>query len=212
MVQLLDVFGDDLMVANVARVSYDKHSESFSKKDEKLLRFLAENEHTSPFRHPVLQFRVECPIYVERQIFKHFVGIQTNSISGRYVDFSHKLVPIQVWRKQSESSKQGSGENLAWYDNETCKDIQRRVFDVCTTAYEQLVNLGVSKEQARTILPLALETKYIWTGSLQAFIHLCKLRLKSDVQKETRDIVRLMLDEAVKCGKFDASLKCFKII
>jgi thymidylate synthase (FAD) len=69
MVELLSVFGDDLTVTNVARVSYGKSKDVIDDKDERLINFLVTHKHTSPFRHPQLQFRITCPIYVERQLF-----------------------------------------------------------------------------------------------------------------------------------------------
>lgn len=69
MVELLKVFGDDLMVVNAARVSFGKSKEKFEKNDEKLINYLVKHEHIAPFRHPQLQFRITCPIYVERQLF-----------------------------------------------------------------------------------------------------------------------------------------------
>lgn len=69
MVELLSHFGNDLMVVNAARVSYGKHKEAFDDKDVRLINYLIEHKHTAPFRHPQLQFRITCPIYVERQLF-----------------------------------------------------------------------------------------------------------------------------------------------
>jgi thymidylate synthase (FAD) len=209
MVELLSHFGDDTMIANVARVSYAKEASQYTEEQNtKLLKYLLEHGHTSPFRHPQLQFRVKCPIYVERQIFKHNVGISVNSISGRYVDFSdsYYMIPIGDWRKQSKDSKQGS-DGLV--DNqEKCDEIQRLVIEFCSNAYDSLLAEDVSKEQARSVLPLSLETEFIWTGSYAAFIHLCKLRLKPDAQKETRDIVEIMLDQVqnIEGNPFTASL------
>lgn len=192
-VELLSHFGDDIMIANVARVSYAKEASGFTKEQNaKLLRYLFKHGHTSPFRHPQLQFRIKCPIYVERQLFKHQVGISINSISGRYVDFSdsYYMIPIGEWRKQSTSSKQGS-EGLV-ENQERCDEIQEEIVKLCKSRYEELIELGVAKEQARSILPLNLETEFIWTGSLLAFFHMCSLRLKPDTQKETRDLVYQM--------------------
>ena len=107
-VELLSHFGDDLMVVNAARVSYGKYKEAFGEKDIRLINYLVEHKHTAPFRHPQLQFRIPCPIYVERQLFKHQIGWSANSISGRYVDFSDSYTTIKEWRKQSKDSKQGS--------------------------------------------------------------------------------------------------------
>ena len=86
--ELLSHFGSDLTITNAARVSYNKQIDEFTEKDIKLINYLVKHGHTSPFRHCSLQFRINCPIYVERQLFKHQVGWAANSISGRYVDFS----------------------------------------------------------------------------------------------------------------------------
>jgi thymidylate synthase (FAD) len=192
-VELLDHLGDDLMVVNSARVSFGKHTDTFGLKEEKLIKYLVEHKHTSVFRHPQLQFRVSCPIYVERQLFKHQVGLSANSISGRYVDFSDTYTTIKEWRKQSTNSKQGSEGAV---DNQDyCTQIEKRVIETCKEAYDILLSEGVSKEQARSILPLNLNTTFIWTGSLLSFLHLFNLRLKSDAQQETREVVQEMLNQ-----------------
>lgn len=210
-IELLSSFGDDLMVANVARVSYGKKVDKFSDKDAKLIKYLVDHKHTSPFRHPQLQFRITCPIYVERQLFKHNVGISVNSISGRYVDFSDTYYRITRFRKQSINSKQGSSGDLDIDDNAEATDIQNDVIDFCKQAYDSMLLLGVSKEQARSILPLSLNTTFIWTGSLLAFIHLCNLRLKPDAQLETRNIVYDMLELVKKLenNPFKESLQAY---
>ena len=191
-VELIDHFGNDHMIVNVARVSYDKKAENYSdEQNAKLIKYLWNHKHSSPFRHPTLQFRVTCPIYVERQLFKHQVGISVNSISGRYVDFSDTYGTISEWRKQSKNSKQGSDGPVA--NQLACKKIERRVIDTCKEAYSMLLDLGVSKEQARSILPLNLETSFIWTGTMLSFMHMCSLRLKPDTQAETRSVVDAML-------------------
>jgi thymidylate synthase (FAD) len=209
-VELLEVFGNDLMVVNSARVSYGKNKETFDLSDEKLINYLVKHKHTSVFRHPQVQFRIVCPIYVERQLFKHQVGMSANSISGRYVDFSDTYTTIKEWRKQSKDSKQGSDgvlEDLQWL----CSKIEKRVLNVSQKAYKELISIGVSKEQARSILPLNLNTQFIWTGSLLSFIHLFKLRLKSDAQQETREVVELMLQQVKENGSFEQSLKAFEL-
>jgi thymidylate synthase (FAD) len=89
--------------------------------------------------------------------------------------------------------------------------IEMHVFETCKKAYKDLIELGVSKEQARTILPLNLNTQFIWTGSLLSFIHLFKLRLKSDAQQETRRVVELMLQQVKENGSFEQSLKSFEL-
>jgi thymidylate synthase (FAD) len=191
-VELINHFGSDDMIVDVARVSYDKKAENYTdEQNKKLVKFLWNHKHTSPFRHPTLQFRITCPIYIERQLFKHQVGISVNSISGRYVDFSDTYGTIGEWRKQSQNSKQGSDGRV---DNQlACKKIEKKVIDTCKQAYSMLLDLGVSKEQARTVLPLCLNTSFVWTGTMLSFMHMCSLRLKPDAQAETRQVVDAML-------------------
>lgn len=192
MVELLSYYGSDLMIVNAARVSYGKYKLDFDDNDEKLIKYLVEHRHTSVFRHAQLQFRITCPIYVERQLFKHQVGLSANSISGRYVDFSDSYTMINVWRRQSSNSKQGSDGLIEKQDR--ANNIQKDVANKCKEAYDELIKLGVAKEQARTILPLNLNTTFIWTGSLLAFLHLFDLRLKPTAQQETREVAQEMLD------------------
>jgi thymidylate synthase (FAD) len=210
MVELLEVFGDDIMVVNAARVSYNKESSNYTEEQNaKLIKYLVEHKHTSVFRHPQLQFRITCPIYVERQLFKHQVGMSANSISGRYVDFSDTYTTIKEWRKQSKSSKQGS-EGLV-ENQELCSIVESQVLEVCKLAYNSLIDLGVSKEQSRTILPLNLNTTFIWTGSLLSFLHLFNLRLKPDAQAETQEVAKEMLQQIknIEGNPFKHTLKAF---
>lgn len=213
-IELLDFFGGDMNHAQVARVSYAKEANNYTEEQNaKLIKYLVDHKHTSPFRHSTLQFRIKCSIYVERQLFKHQVGVSVNSISGRYVDFSdsYYTIPFGEWRKQSKSSKQGSEGFLNEEDQLRAFHIQDEIIARCKGAYEDLLNLGVSKEQARSVLPLSLETEFIWTGSFLAFIHMCALRLKEDSQKETRDVVQSMLYlvQNIEGSPFKYTLKSF---
>lgn len=213
-ITLLDYFGSDDNHVNVARVSYGKEAENYTEnQNNRLLEYLVKHGHTSPFRHSTLQFRIKCPIYTERQIFKHQIGVSVNSISGRYVDFSDSYFEIEQFRTQSKDSKQGSGEDLENEENREALIIQDDVIKFCKKAYQDLLDLGVSKEQARSVLPLSLETEFIWTGSFLAFTHLCNLRLKPDTQKETRDIVEVMLQQVKEIPNepFKHSLKAFNL-
>lgn len=211
--ELLSYFGDDLMVANIARVSYDKTSESLSENDVKLINFLAKHKHTTPFRHPQLQFRIQCPIFVERQLFTHQIGWARNSISGRYVDFSDTYDYPKKLRFQSKSSKQGSSGELPESENayfqSKVDELQLRSEEL----YQEMSDFGIAKEQCRIHLPLSLETKFMWTGSFHAFVHLCNLRLKPDTQKETRDVVASMLYQVkdLEDEPFKYSLEAFQL-
>ena len=211
-VELLDTFGNDNMVCNVARVSYKKIAAMFTlEENDKLIYYLAKHKHWSPFAHPKVQFRLEMPIYVERQIIKTSIGVDYNSVSGRYVDFSDTYTTIDTWRKQSTSSKQGSGEDLEKYENVLANIVQDDVIENAKESYQKLIKLGISKEQARTILPLNLNTTMIWTGSLYALIRLCNQRLKPNAQKETRDVVQEMLRQVKETNLFTTSLTAYNL-
>ena len=141
--ELLSVFGDDLMVVNAARVSYGKNKDVFDLNDEKLLLFLIKHKHVSPFRHPQLQYRISCPIFVERQLFKHQIGLTANSISGRYVDFSEDFwVPTEL-RYQSKDSKQGSGDSFI--DENLLKEMIDHI-ENSKRIYQKLNDNNVAKE------------------------------------------------------------------
>ena len=208
--ELLNYFGNDLMVVNAARVSYGKSKDCIDQKDEKLINFLVEHKHVAPFRHAQLQFRIECPIFVERQLFKHQVGMSANSISGRYVDFSDNYFTVKSLRKQSKSSKQGSEGEL---DRPDLIEKINSLVEQSSQLYKDLCDAGVAKEQARIILPLCLETQFIWTGSLLAFMHFWALRLKSDTQEETRLLALDMLNlvKNIDGEPFALTLKAFNL-
>ena len=210
-VELLTHFGSDLMVVNVAKVSYNKESEEMGHKEERLLKFLADHKHTTPFRHPQLQFRVECPIFVERQLFTHQIGWARNSISGRYVDFSDTYWLPDSLRNQSMNSKQGSDGFVPKEKSDYFISQMKEIVEKSADLYKEMSEYGVAKEQCRIHLPLALETKFIWTGSFQAFVHLCNLRLKPDAQQETRELVSEMLDvvKSIEGEPFKYSLLAF---
>lgn len=213
-VQLLNILGDDKMIVDVARVSYEKMASDYSDdKNEGLIKFLIKHSHWSPLSHPQLQFRIKMPIYVERQLVKTEVGRVYNSISGRYVDFSdsYTLIPEGEWRKQSTDSKQGSAGLLDKQEQHICNNLQNEVYMTCKDAYDKMIRLGVSKEQARTILPLNLNTTQIWTGSLLSFIRLYKQRVKDDAQKETGYVVKEMMKQLKESGKFETTLKHYKV-
>ena len=117
-IEVIDHLGNDLTVANAARVSFGKRKEKYDKSDERLVRYLAKHKHFSPFRHLMVQFHIKAPEFVMRQWYKHVVGIETtsssstkdhawNEISGRYVPVEEYYIP-KNWRQQSEDNKQAS--------------------------------------------------------------------------------------------------------
>ncbi len=209
-VELIDCMGSDLTVANSARVSFGKSKARFEKGDEKLLYYLARNEHWSPFKHPCLSMRIRCDIATERQLFKHQVGLTANSISGRYVDFSDTYYFPPRWRRQATDNKQGSSdEPFSEADEKAIKAIFEAHIAQCKNDYRRLVDMGVAKEMARYVLPFALQTEFIWSGSLLAFLHVLELRLyHKGFQWEVGQFAKAI--ETVLAEKFPVSLRVFR--
>lgn len=199
-VELLEYMGSDLSVIDAARVSFDKKSEwdtikdndgttkhVLNNKDARLLRYLAEHNHWTPYSHPQITLRVTAPLYVRSQLFKHKVGGTENEVSRRYVEYAPVLdIPTQ-WRKKAKNVKQGSSDELVHLDPSAKEQIDKTMKAVAML-YEDLLLWGICPEQARTILPVCSETSWIWTGSLAFFARVCKLRLDPHAQKETRDV------------------------
>ena len=107
-VSLIDHMGTDLTVVNAARVSFGKKKKEFTDGDAKLIKFLADHNHWSPFGHCSVQFHIKAPVFVARQLVKHQIGLTWNEISRRYVDNEPEFYTVDVWRKRAEDKKQGS--------------------------------------------------------------------------------------------------------
>lgn len=195
-VELMESFGDELTIVNAARVSFGSESEAFGNRDKKLMKYLYENKHFSPFRHVVFRLRIKAPEFVLRQAYKHVVGIETtasssckdhawNEISGRYKPVESFYTP-DVWRRQHSSSKQASSGPVSTEANTKASEIFRRAMDATKGAYKELLSLGVAKEQARILLPMNQYTEVIWTCSLQALLNFIELRDHDHAQEEIR--------------------------
>ena len=201
-VSLIDSMGSDLTTVNAARVSFGKKSQFegrvggpdvLSDRDAKLIKYLAKHKHLSPFGHAFASFHVKAPLFVARQLVKHKF-LRWNEISRRYVDDEPEFYVPDVWRGRSEDKKQGSdGEvdlrevyfrTYSWTDN-LSKQLEL-LEDETGETYQALIKAGVAPEQARMVLPQSTMTEWYWSGSLDAFADMCRLRCKEDTQYETR--------------------------
>lgn len=196
-VELVDWLGSDLTVVNAARVSFGKRKTTLSEGDVKLIRYLAKHQHWSPFRHVQIQFHCKVPEFVARQWYKHVVGISYseaptvdhawNEISLRYVDASDfEYYTPDGFRKQSDDNKQASTDELLDDVGETFKHRYQKQCEESFALYQDLVNAGVAKEQARGLLPLSVYTEFYWTASLQALVNFIQLRQHEGAQYEIR--------------------------
>ena len=199
-VEVLGFLGTDLTVANSARVSFGKRKNIYDKSDYRLVRYLAKHKHFSPFRHLVVQLHIKAPEFVMRQAYKHVVGIEAtssyptkdhawNEISGRYVPVEEYYIP-EVWRRQSEDNKQASEGAIA--DQEEAEDKYKAALALIKHYYDELLELGVAKEQARVLLPLAAYTEVYWTASFQAIANFIELRDEPTAQWEIREYAKVL--------------------
>jgi thymidylate synthase (FAD) len=191
MVELLECFGNDLMVVNAARVSFAKESYELSSNDEKLIHYLAKHNHTSPFFHPQIQFRLKMPIFVAREWFRHTVGFSRNEVSRRYVSTTPECwIPSKDdLRERDPKIKQGSKDTPVANASEIHEIISNHT-QGSISLYEYLLEQGVAPEIARCVLPQSMYTEFIETASLSAYARLYKLRRDPSAQKEIREYAR----------------------
>jgi thymidylate synthase (FAD) len=164
MIELLETFGNDLTVVNAARVSFHKESNDMNVRDEKLIQYLADHNHNSPFFHPQLRFRVKIPIFVAREWFRHTVGFARNEVSRRYVDSPPELWFPTEFRERDPNLKQGSKETSV--QNPNVKEVYDQAMHDSLKAYYSLLENKVAPEIARAVLPMSMYTEFIETGVL----------------------------------------------
>ena len=193
-VKLIDSMGTDLSVVNAARVSFGKRKEEFTEGDEKLIKYLAEHGHWSPFAHCSAQFHIKAPVFVARQLVKHQVGLSWNEISRRYVDTEVEFYEVDKWRGKSKDKKQGS-EGTLEDKHGVCQWSKTKIEKAALESYKGLLGAGVAPEQARMVLPQSMMTEWYWSGTLYAFARICNLRCTEDAQYETRIVANLINDE-----------------
>lgn len=193
----------DLGVVNAARVSFGKRKETLDDKDIKLINYLAEHNHQSPFRHVQYTFRIRAPEFVARQFYKHVVGCHYtsqqsfpdhawNEISGRYVELSEEFWIPDDWRGQGKDNRQVGNTHLESEEQQAIDFEYMHGVSEAYTVYKKMLALGACREQARAVLPVGFFTEWYWTASLQACIHLVQLRTHKGAQKEIRDVAELI--------------------
>ena len=206
--EYIDHMGNDLAVVNAARVSFDKESDwvmqdvdgwnwnphiigisLLAEKDKRLIKYLADHNHWTPFAHTAIKLRMSSPVPIRTQCFKHKQGFVENEESRRYINSEPELFLPEYFRSKPEGSvKQGSGaehyDSSYWlfeYE-EHCRE--------GISLYLSMIEDGVCPEQARFILPQGCIVNWIWTGSLYAYANFYNKRTDSHAQKEIRDLAK----------------------
>ena len=204
-VEYVDHMGDDLRVVNAARISFDNQKDQFDAKDEKLTNYLAKHKHYTPFEHCFLSVEIHCPLYIRSQIMRHRT-FSYNEVSRRYTSENLKFYEPVSYRKQHDRSKQCSDGNVNDITNNKAKIKTQLIHKQCLEAYNEMLNMGVSRELARGLLPQNLMTKFIMSGNLRNWSHFLKLRLDEHAQDEVRWIAE-NIDKIIK-DKFPVAGKC----
>jgi thymidylate synthase (FAD) len=191
--RLIDSMGNSLSVINDARQSFDDETTEWAEKEDKLLAYLMKHRHTSPLRGVTFKWKVKAPIFIARQWYKHTIAstyvddqLGWNEKSFRYCKVDEKAefyTPID-FRSQAKSNRQASGEPLLSREQSLATTVYSKGIEEARQAYEALMAMGVSKEQARGVMPACLYTSFIWTCSLQTLLHFIDLRIGEGAQNE----------------------------
>lgn len=195
-VELIGYMGSDRDIADAARVSVQSICAN-TESPRRLIRYLMRHRHTSPFEMVETKWRIQCPIFIARQMLRHRTA-SVNEISGRYSELpsdvympsKDRLKAQDPYNKQ-QSSDEALGEATAsWMLN---------TFTECFTesriGYEGFLANGLSRETARGVLPMAQYTEFIFKIDLHNLFHFLKLRLGKDAQAEVQSIAQQMLDQ-----------------
>lgn len=185
-VEYVSHMGDDLTVVNAARVSFNKESVELSNRDEKLISYLADHAHWTPFAHPQITMRIKSPIFVRGQLGKHQVGFVMNEVSRRYVKDDPEFY-IPKWRAApTDGAKQGSSDFITNGNEQLLTVAFENHCKLALNEYNLLLATGVAPEQARAVLPQSTYTEWWWTGSLAAWARVYTQRIDSHSQWETQ--------------------------
>ncbi|MBI5744583.1 MAG: FAD-dependent thymidylate synthase [Elusimicrobia bacterium] len=180
-VRLIEFMGGDQRAVESARVSFGSVSKGEAL-DKKLIEYLLEHGHFSPFEHSVFQFHIKCPIFVARQWMRHRIA-SYNEISARYTEVHDEFYAPEAFRGQDKINRQGSvragaldqARMLAAYD---------KAIKASYEAYKELLDAGAAREMARMVLPVAQYTQFHWTINARSLLNFLKLRLDSHAQYE----------------------------
>ena len=204
-VELVDVFGDDLSIVNSARVSFGAQTDEFTERDKKLMRYLWQHDHTSPFRMASVKFRVKAPVFVLRQWMKHVIGCSWNEASARYTEIKEEFFKPVTWRLQHKTSKQSSYGQVN--EELSCEAFERleASYALAYTNYKWMLEHGICREQARVLLPVGMYSICIWKADLQAIMHFLALRLDEHAQEEIREFAQAV--KQIVCTLFPESMR-----
>lgn len=203
--------GDDKMIVNAARVSFGRdNTKPLTPRDKKLIKYLIEHKHTSPFEHNSITFMFEVPMFVRSQHMRHRTWAY-NEISRRYTEVDLRFYEPKEFRTQHKSNRQASNTEelldptiapqfLDSYakSSEAIQQWHKHSLDL----FDKLIDGGVCREQARGVLPQNLYAKYYGTVNLGNLLKFIDLRIHEGAQWEIQKVAEACLDIATEIWPF----------
>jgi thymidylate synthase (FAD) len=186
-VRLDDAMASDLSVVNAARVSFARRKDEMDASDEGLVRFLMRDRHGTPFEHNAFRFHVRCPIFVAREWFRHRVG-SFNEFSMRYARATDDFYVPAAEDVRSQVGKPGAYtfEPVEPELAERTREELQAVYETAYATYARLVEQGVAREVARSVLPVGAYTEFYWTVNARSLMNFVSLRAAETAQREIR--------------------------
>jgi thymidylate synthase (FAD) len=186
-VRLDGVMAGDLSVVNGARVSFAWRKDDMDDADAGLIRFLMRERHGTPFEHNAFRFHIRCPIFVAREWMRHRVG-SFNEFSLRYAKASEDFYVPAPEDVRTQVGKPGAYtfETVEPELADETREALREVYERAYTTYERLVEAGVAREVARSVLPVGAYTEFYWTVNARSLMNFVSLRASDTAQREIR--------------------------
>ena len=199
-VQYIDHMGSDLTIVNSARVSFGVNKTELDKRDKRLVNYLVKHKHTSTFEHNVITFKFTVPLFIRSQHHRHRTW-SYNEISRRYTDKDLRFYEPTEFRSQHKSNRQASNPD------ETCNPMLQIYSPACSNPvpvlaskvisnhhknsvklFDDLLDAGICREQARGVLPQNLYTEYYGTVNLNNLLKFVDLRIHEGAQWEIQRV------------------------
>lgn len=190
-VRLVDMLGGDRAVVDAARVCYASRSQG-EDWDRRLIAYLLQHDHLTPFEHAVFKFHVAAPIFVARQWFRHRMA-SYNEVSGRYAEVKDDFYIPAAWRTQDAVNRQGSvaapGLDHAGLSAKLAAQVRSAM-----AAYREMLAAGVAREMARLVMPVNLYTQFYWTVNCRSLMNFISLRADRHAQWEMQQYALALAD------------------
>lgn len=197
-VRVIDYMGSDSAIVQAARVSYGKGTKKV-REDRDLIRYLLRHHHTTPFEMCEIKLHVRVPMDIWRQWIRHRTA-SVNEYSTRYslaIEATH-TTPPEGWRLQSKTRRQGSEDYLDSEKGHYFSSQEKKLHDLARKIYNERIQAGIAREQARKDLPLSTYTEAYWKIDLSNLLHFLALRMDPSAQWEIRQYAEIIGNEIVR--------------